>query len=227
MFNLITKTLEIETTNEGEVGVGYSAFLPNQLVGMAESDYLTMRLLLPYSYLFHSKIAHNSAECLEKIMKAFLLVRRVKSIKEIEKYKHNLENLREDCAKVDNFFNNEILENFCKNYSGLKKGNNILRYGFGKNTKTYGVNLNNIIQMTDKFFLGTFMILEDNGFILSNSKIASLFYPTIFQEGLIENINATQINTLKLLIADNNLQLSLFIKFVEEYYIKFNENKID
>ena len=223
MSDLRNKSLSIET---GE-NPGYADFLPYQFMENAERNYLAARLLIPYRYLFYSKIAHSFAECLEKIMKAYLMKRCSVSVGEIEnnkKYGHNLEYIRSTCSVKDQFFDDQYLKDFCQNYSGAKKGNEILRYGFGKQTKGYGFNLDNIVTMADKFFLGTFLKIEDSDFFLSNSTIASLFHPTIFQTHLRETLG-NNFEMVQNLVRVDNALLKVFIKAVENFYTHIKTQK--
>ncbi len=216
------QTLSIQTEENNST---YPTFAPHQFLQNAEIDYFTMRLLTPYASLLYTKIAHNAAECLEKVMKAFLIMRGQKTAPEVEKLGHNLENIRIECIKIDDFFNDPNLEDFCKNYSGDKKGNEVLRYGYIKNTKGYGINLDSIIQLTDKFFLGTFLKIDNLNFAVSTSNLASLFYPTNFQNHFLERFTPQAISQMRILMGSNNQYLDGFIKAVEQFCLQLENNK--
>lgn len=224
MPNLQTQSISIETQNDNP---GYSTMLPQQLISSAENDYIAMRVLVPYSSMLYPKIAHNAAECLEKIMKVFLLLKCEKIPDDIrsKKYGHNLENIRLGCAEVDEFFEDFDLVDFCKNYSPPNDGNEVMRYGFQKNTKTYGVNMTNVLNVADKFFLGTFLKLGDKGIYLMGSKIAALVYPTIFQEGYKTNIGVESFSRMQSLISSKNSYLQNFLQEIEVQEKLFEKNK--
>ncbi len=204
-----TNHLSIQTD---ENSPDYSALVPISLINKSEEDYITMRLLAPFGHALASKIVHNSAECIEKIFKSYLLYKGVKVGRT-----HDLEKLRLECIAFDSFFDDLELKSFCENYSGNKKGNNVLRYGFDSNTIWYGLNVGGTIQLVDKYFLGTLALLDENNFSLYNSKVAALFYPTHLQEGLIGNIPSEALKNMRNAIEIENAYLGKFVKRVQEF----------
>ncbi len=207
-----TKHLSIQTD---ENKPDHSGMVPMDLINKSEEDYLTMRLLVPYGNTLQSKIVHNGAECIEKIMKAYLMTNGIKTVKEVGR-NHNLEVLRKDCAASNTFFVDEELQDFCENYSGDKRGNNVLRYGFDDNTTGYGLNPGGAIQLVDKYFLRTMALLGDGNFHLYNSRIASLFYPTHLQGLKNGNIPPEVLAEMRNAVERENAYLGGFVKHVQE-----------
>jgi len=211
-------SLEIESAQNKT----YPAFVQNDLVSAAQSDYIAMRSLyvLVGGGSLWKKIAHNGAECLEKVMKAFLVS---KGLTTPKRSGHNLELLRQDCEKKDTFFTDSELIKFCTNYSA-GKGNEVLRYGFQQNTGAYGANLEKIIELVDKFFLGSLVRIDPSGFVASNTDIAALLCKTMFTDSVSNVHSPTQIQNLQIVLKHNNQFLDDFIKHVNEFVKKLHKN---
>ena len=65
------QALEIKQRNSNKNS--FEVLQPSSLIRLADSDYLAMRTLaFSGAYFFSERVAHIGAECLEKIMKAFL-----------------------------------------------------------------------------------------------------------------------------------------------------------
>ncbi len=208
------KALEIETKQNQT----YAAFLGHNLISSAEADYITMRsiIVLCGSVVFSSKIMQNGAECLEKIMKAFLREVAKISPEELKNYKHNLEKIRSSAAKINPFFEDADLEDFCKNYS-KGRGNELLKYGFQDNTGSHGGDLTKLLNLVDKFFLGSLTKLSPSLFTAANTKIAALFCETIFTKFLPTLHTPSQIKNLQDAISTENVFLEDFTREVNKY----------
>lgn len=217
------KALEIENKNNQT----YPAFVPHNLVSSAEIDYITLRSIMVFcgSSILYSKITHNAADCLEKIMKAFLLKRSNISADDLRnKYGHNLEKIRQACAKLDQFFNDSSLKDFCDNYSGKKRGNEVLKYGFQDNTSQYGVNIGEVINLTDRIFLGSLVKLDDLNYFAATSQIATLLGLTIFSSSLLTTHTPLQVKNLQNSLWTGNIYLEGFINTVNKFNEKVKEN---
>jgi len=204
----------------------FEALQPSNLIRLADSDYLAVRTLaFSGANIFPQRIAHTGAECLEKIMKAFLRLRVKFSAEKIRGLEHNLEDVRVECARIEKFFNNPKLKAFCKNYSGSKKGNEVLRYGFTKTTKAIGLDIKKIIHLVDKFFLGTLLKMDDHHFHAASSQTAALITNTIFSKSLEKIISPPIAGNLKKYIAANNTEIDDFVSKVKEYFEKAEKNE--
>ena len=207
------KAFSIETEDSIEQTSIYHNFQFLNYIKNAEENYIVMRCLIPNNFLFPTKIVANGAEGLEKIFKAYILIKQIKSPEFVsENYRnHNLEKLREECATRDDFFHDETLEEFCRNYSNKERkiyGNNVMRHGFDKNTKSYGINLSELISLFDKFILGTFIRLDDFGFNAYTSQIAMLLLPN---HTLRLPDNMINVENIKHLLENNNNHISGFL----------------
>ena len=200
------KSLEIKRRNNPtKEDIEASGVLsPIWLVGLAEEDYFSMRLLGMFGGgILFNKIIHCGGECLEKIMKAYLLENKKIRVSELKtKYKHNLEKIRKKCAVADTMFENDGLKDFCENYA--KQGNEIFRFGINEEIEKFGGNLKKVIKLVDKFFIKTLLKIK-NGFFAYNSKISSIFLETIFSKTTKKRIPS--IDLVKRAVAQDNLEL--------------------
>lgn len=193
-------------------------FFPLWLVRSSESDYMAMRFLffMGVGAFVPSQIMHLGAECLEKIMKAFLQVKMKITLNELKrKYEHNLEEIRSKCHETDSLFNNDVLQQFCKDYSE-KKLNEIFRYGLNNRKGGYNSNPLQMIKMVDQFFLQTFIKLDIDSLILMSS-IAEIFNQDFLSKiHKISIIPPSKISLIQTAIKQNNLYLDDFLKRITE-----------
>jgi len=220
-MNQFKDALKIKKHTKGEQNPeGISHFY---FIRLAESNYVAMRVLVLFGdSLFPENIAHNGAECLEKIMKAFLILRGGASIKQIKSYRHNLNGILKDCKKIDNFFDCEDLSEFCDEYE-KGKGNEVLRYGLGEEIKGVSFDLFKIIPLVDKFFLGTLLRLDDMNFYASGGFILSIVTPNVFSEVVAKNLSSPRsFEIIKEAIWRQNFSLPDFIKKIENFHKTIN-----
>lgn len=191
------------------------------LVQSSESDYMAMRFLFFVGNGFLAdRIVHLGAECLKKIMKAFIQAQEKGTLREIKKkYGHNLKEIRAGCSEFDRSYNDDALQQFCQIYSNTKM-NELLRYGMDSGEGSFIVKPSEMIQMVDHYFLKT-IIEIDAHFPIVLSKIAVIFN----QEFLMRNektrlILPSKIPLMQSAIKKDNLYLNGFLKRIAEIKAK-------
>jgi hypothetical protein len=147
--------------------------LKNLFVTHADSDYIAFRTIYNHGvYCSPFTYAHIGCECIEKILKSYILLKKPNvNIKFLKKYNHNLEKIRINCAIYDSFFIDEELKIFCQNYSYDKKGNEVLRYGLADSTHSYIVITEPFTHLVDKIFIETLIRLDSEMIQFSQSAL--------------------------------------------------------
>lgn len=199
---------------------GFSNFLGENCIRHAEADYLSMRLLIFFwPSLVYNNIAHLGAECLEKIMKAFLFFNGVSS-QEIKNYNHNLNEIRERCADFNSFFSDAQLKEFSQNYSD-GRWNEVLRYWMQRNTKGYWLEIFKIMKLVDKFFLGSLPLLKTGSYLHSATlNISTIFSTKSHFKIWFTHISEQEIENIKNALSKENEYLKDLIKIVDDFFEK-------
>ncbi len=159
-------------------------------------DYYTFRLLYLSNVPFFmiSKLVKVGADCLEKILKLYILSYNPKT--EIKKLSHNLSKIREVCEESDSFFANPELKIFCDEYSQKMlgfDGHQIFGYSDNSVVESWEVDSLKILNLVDEVFLESLIRLNNNaGFfsdifsIYANLETAKFKYRPNFED--IRNI---------------------------------------
>ena len=155
-------------------------------------------------------------------MKAFLWRRGKKDYEEVRKIGHHLGKLREACAKLDAHFEDADLIVFCQNYSGTEekdtvRGNEVFKYGLGRQALSHGINLEKLVPLVDRIFLGTFTHLDDMGFEAFGTHISSLFCKTIHTAFLAKFYSEEQLSVLRTSIQQQNTSLESFLDTAKRF----------
>lgn len=204
---------------------GADSFLGSNYARKADEDYTAMRLLaFSWPSFAYNQIAHLGAECLEKIMKAFLFFNTVPP-RNIEKHKHFLDKIREHCATFDNFFNDPELIKFSQNYAAeYRNWNAVLRYWMQKNTKGYSLEINKIIKLVDKFYLGSLVHSRVGLFHICTSNVANIFSKRTHFKNSLTHIPEYELNNIENALSTWNEHLNDFIILVDEYFEEIQSN---
>jgi hypothetical protein len=166
-----------------------------------------MRLIYYYENLF---IANNllqcGAECIEKVLKSYCLSEAMLNAGKIKNIGHDIEKIREHCAKRDDFFTFPELIEFCQTYSqkvsGVQ-GNQVSRYGLNDAVSSYAVNTYKMVELVDKVFIGTLARL--NNTMLVHSSVAFIY--SDIEDSVMFNQKTKR--KIKRLINKNNCHLKL------------------
>ncbi|RAR50927.1 hypothetical protein [Flavobacterium lacus] len=181
-------------------------------------DYYCYRLLYltDNSFFLVSKLVKTAADCLEKLLKLFLLT--YNPALDIKKLSHNLDKIVSECKKIDDYFDKPELNTFCDEYSQKLGGfNGHQIFGYSDNTviESWETDCSNILNLLDEVFLETLLRMKNNyGFFAFD-----LFEIYLERESTKSRYNLKFTEVKSVLFTRNN--------FIHSFYLKNEKNIIE
>lgn len=156
-------------------------FFSTSLIGNLTSDYISLKILYNEEPLATmTTIFTKIVEIVEKTLKLYLIINKKQENPESflsKNYGHSIENLRNDCSKINNFFNDKEIVDLAKNFSD-KSGAlfQYFRYGNQKSIGQVEGNLKNIMPIVDKIYFKSLLTLpeEEKQFFISSLSLRAI-----------------------------------------------------